>query len=151
MSSHEKTAIEMASISTSNSAAMSCTASTSGHSSSTANFPDEPELTEKEIEEKPWKYIGYRGYSEFISSENDFYILRSFRSLNTRIALVLQDQIAALEHRIEKLDTRYSRRDADDLHNGSFRCDRDDRTELVELTARKLSLYSSVSLSKSYV
>ncbi|OBT63849.1 hypothetical protein VE03_06580 [Pseudogymnoascus sp. 23342-1-I1] len=140
MSSHENNAVEMASISTTlNSAGLSC------HSSSTANFPDEPELTEKEIGEKPWKYIGYKGYSEFISSENDFYILRSFRSLNTRIALALQDEITALEHQIDKLDTRYSRRDADDIHNGSFRCDRDDRTELVELIASKLSLYSSVS------
>jgi mannose-6-phosphate isomerase class I len=118
---------------------------TSGRTISTAGPPNELALTEEEIEEKPWKYIGYRGYSEFISSENDFYILRGFRSLNTRIALAQQDQIAVLEQRLMELDTEYSRRDAEDLHNGSFRNDRDDRTELVDLIIEKLSLYSRSS------
>jgi hypothetical protein len=117
----------------------------SGGSTNTACPPNEPLITTEEIEEKPWKYIGYRGYSEFISSENDFYILRGFKSLNTRIALAQQDQIAVLEERLKALNIEYGRRDAEDRHNGSFRSDRDDRTELVDLISEKLSLYSKTS------
>lgn len=114
----------------------------SRNSSSTSRPADESPLTTKEIELKPWKYIGYRGYSEFISSENDFYILRGFKALNSRIALAQQDQIVVLEERLKELDAEYSRRDAEDRHNGSFRGDRRDRTELVDLIAEKLSIYS---------
>jgi hypothetical protein len=114
-------------------------------SANTACPPDEPLLTAEEIEEKPWKYIGYRGYSEFIASENDFYILRGFRSLNTCVALAHQDQITVLEERLKTLDIEYGRRDAEDRHNGSFRSDRDDRTELVDLIAEKLLIYSESS------
>jgi hypothetical protein len=104
--------------------------------------PAEPPLTEQEIETKPWKYIGYKGYSSFIASETDFYIVRRFASLNTRIALALQDQVSVLEEELQALDARYSRRNAEDLHNGSFRDDREDRTALVEKIAEKLMKYS---------
>ena len=36
----------------------------------------------EEIDVKPWKYIGYRGYVDFIASENDFYIMRRFAALD---------------------------------------------------------------------
>lgn len=115
-------------------------------STSTDSLPDESPLTEQEIETKPWKYIGYKGYSSFIASENDFYIVRRFATLNTRIALALQDQVAVLEEELEELDARYSRRDAEDLHNGSFGDDREDRMKLVESIAEKLMKYSSSTL-----
>jgi len=103
-----------------------------------------PPLTEEEIEKKPWKYIGYKGYSEFIASDNDFYVVRKFASLNTRIALALQDQIAVLETDLDELDAQYSKRDAEDLHNGSFRNDQEDRTELIEKITTKLAKYSEL-------
>jgi len=102
----------------------------------------ELDLTEEEIEEKPWKYIGYDGYASFIASEKDFFILRRFTSLNTRIALALQDQVVVLEEQLKELDYGYSRRSARDLHNGSFRCDREDRKALLEEITHKLSQYS---------
>ncbi|RDL33932.1 Uncharacterized protein BP5553_08300 [Venustampulla echinocandica] len=107
-----------------------------------------PRLTEEEIEKKPWKYIGYKGYSEFIASDNDFYIVRKFASLNTRIALALQDQIAVLEADLNELDAQYSQMDAEDLHNGSFRDDREDRTELVEKIATKVAKYNEFILQQ---
>lgn len=36
------------------------------------------EPSPEETKEKPRKYIGYKGYSEFIASETDYYVLRSF-------------------------------------------------------------------------
>ena len=110
--------------------------------SSSHSLSLEPPLTEQEIETKPWKYIGYKGYASFIASENDFYIVRRFASLNTRIALALQDQVSVLEEELEALDARYSTRDAEDLHNGSFRDDQEDRAALVERIAENLMKYS---------
>jgi len=98
--------------------------------------------TVEEIERKPWKYIGYKGYAEFIASDNDFYIMRRFRALNARVALALQDELAILEEKLDKLDKHYSKREAEDLHNGSFRDDREDRTELVSTIREKLIQYS---------
>jgi len=113
--------------------------------SSTRSNQTELDLTEEEIAEKPWKYIGYKGYSSFLASEKDFYILRRFTSLNIRVSLALQDQVVLLEEQLEELDSEYSRRSAEDLHNGSFRCDREDRAELLEKIALKLSQYSTTS------
>jgi hypothetical protein len=112
-------------------------------STSTRNSVPEIPLTKEEIEKKPWKYIGYRGYADFIASENDFYILRRFASLNARVALSLQDQISVLEEQLDELDKHCSRRDAEDLHNGSFRDNREERTALVEMIYEKLTKYST--------
>lgn len=80
--------------------------------------------TEEQIDRKPWKYIGYKGYAEFIASDNDFYIVRQFASLNARVTVALQDQVCVLEAQLDEFDKGYSRRDAEDLHNGWFRDDR---------------------------
>ncbi|KAI0905116.1 hypothetical protein F4823DRAFT_567071 [Ustulina deusta] len=55
---------------------------------------------------KPWKYVGYRGYTKFIASKDDFIILRHFNSLNIRIALLLQDEIAVLENELAEIDEK---------------------------------------------
>jgi hypothetical protein len=117
--------------------------STGRASTSTRNSIQEAPLTKEEIEKKPWKYIGYKGYSDFIASENDFYILRRFASLNARVALALQDQISLLEEQLDDLDKHCSRRDAEDLHNGTFRDDREERMALVEVIYEKSAKYST--------
>ncbi|KAF5533630.1 phytase [Fusarium mexicanum] len=55
-------------------------------------------------EDRPWRYIGYRGYSKFISSDSDFLLLRRFRALNVRVGLALQHQLVELERDLEELD-----------------------------------------------
>jgi hypothetical protein len=139
-SSNTSRTIEMSSPESSN---PTSAPSTGQASTSTRNSIQEAPLTEEEIEKKPWKYIGYKGYSNFIASENDFYILRRFASLNARVALTLQDQISVLEEQLDDLDKLCSRRDAEDLHNGSFRDDREERTALVEVIYEKLTKYSA--------
>ncbi|KAG4436525.1 hypothetical protein IFR05_007999 [Cadophora sp. M221] len=119
--------------------------STNGGSSirsSIPSLPPEPPLTPEEIEKKPWKYIGYRGYSDFIASENDFYIVRRFAALNTRAALALQDKVSVLEEQLEDLDRTYSRRDTVDVHNGSFRDDQEERSELMSEIIEALTKYT---------
>jgi len=40
-----------------------------------ANIKTE-QLGRRELDEKPWKYVGYRGYTEFLVSDNDFLVFR---------------------------------------------------------------------------
>ncbi len=112
-------------------------------STSARSSIQEAALTQEEIEKKPWKYIGYRGYSDFISSENDFYIIRRFGALNARVTLALQDQVSVMEEQLKNLDSEFSRRDAADVHNGSFRDDQAERKRLVEEIGDVLMKYSS--------
>ena len=93
------------------------------------------ELTQKELDNKPWKYIGYRGYSSYLASETDFLIFRRFEGPSTRIALMLQDRVACLEEQLEVIDSTYERRECVDTNNGTFRDEDVDtrRDVLVEL------------------
>ncbi|PVH88906.1 hypothetical protein DL98DRAFT_622567 [Cadophora sp. DSE1049] len=111
--------------------------------------PEEPPLTKEEIDTKPWKYIGYRGYVDFIASENDFYIMRRFAALNTRAALALQDEVVVLEERLERLDRRHCRRVPENDHNGSFREDREERRELLGKIVDALTKYNAFMLQQS--
>lgn len=72
---------------------------------------------------KYWKEIGYRGYSAFLASDNDFMVFRRYGTLNARLLLYLQDQIAVLEGDLEKLEAAHADPAAADVNNGSFRQD----------------------------
>ncbi|KAI0882570.1 uncharacterized protein GGS22DRAFT_169768 [Annulohypoxylon maeteangense] len=85
-----------------------------------------------EIALKPWKYIGYRGYAQFISSDSDLLIFRPFQELSTRIALRLQDKVSALETKLAKLDELHSQRESIDVNNGTFRDETDDRDAVLD-------------------
>lgn len=102
-----------------------------------------PRPCDEEIQEKPWKYIGIKGYSEFIASDNDFFVLRRFDILNARLALLLQDEISELENELGVLDKKYSDMDAEDVNNGTFREDVEERSELMGILKKKLKRYST--------
>lgn len=121
------------------------------HSSTTAQSFESPatsrqtievEPTEEDIQQKPWKYVGYRGYSEFISSDDDLFILRRFSVLNTRIALSLQDKVSELEKRLSRLDKKYGSKTSADFNNATLRNDLPDRAELLDEIATTLTRYS---------
>lgn len=88
----------------------------------------------------PWKYVGYRGYSRFISSDDDFCILRRFSVLNVRVSLALQNQLVILERQLNELDNKYE--DEAQIHNGRFEGDEKDREELISCIEEKLRKYS---------
>ncbi len=101
-------------------------------------------ITKEDIEKKPWKYIGYHGYSNFISSDNDFFFLRRFGSLHARVLLALQDDIAVCEERLHAIDYEYSRKEVQDIHNGSFRQEEvQERSDLVCSIRKKLKEYGT--------
>lgn len=99
-------------------------------------------LTQKELDEKPWKYVGYQGYSRFLASEDDFLIFRRFSTVSARIALRLQDRVAVLEEELAECDRKFDRRDAEDVHNGSFRQEQEERDRIVDDLHRRLIEYS---------
>lgn len=88
----------------------------------------------------PWKYVGYHGYSRFISSDDDFFILRRFSVLNVRISLALQNQLVMLERQLNELDNKYE--GEPQIHNGRFEGDEKDREELISCIEEKLRKYS---------
>ncbi|KAK4226716.1 hypothetical protein QBC38DRAFT_392594 [Podospora fimiseda] len=110
-----------------------------------------PEPGKEEIIRKPWKYIGYKGYANFVSSDDDFFILRRFDALNARIALRLQDQVSLLEEELVELDKKYSDRNFRDLNNGGFRRDQEDRFKKLEEICLKLSQYNDFLLQQSHL
>ena len=57
-----------------------------------------------------------------MASADDFFPLRRFAAVNTRVILMMQDEIVRLEERLEQLD-RDLRNSPADVHNGCFRSD----------------------------
>src|SRR5438552_14157337 len=77
--------------------------------------------TRQDLIDKPWKYYGYRTFSQWTTSDNDLFVIRRFGSLNARVTLLLQDELSVLEERLDHLDSLHSRPDAGDIDNGTFR------------------------------
>jgi hypothetical protein len=102
-----------------------------------------PVYSNSEQQKKPWKHIGYRGFTSFITSDNDFFILRRFSTLTARVLLSLQDELSELEEQLTVIDARLSDPLAEDIHNGSFREETSEtRLELIREVDRKLRSYS---------
>ncbi|WYZ40171.1 hypothetical protein EsH8_IV_000512 [Colletotrichum jinshuiense] len=124
---------------------------TSGQSvnqpSSSATANEKP--TEEEVRLRPWKYIGYRGYSKFIASEDNFFLLRRFDVLNVRVALALQDEISQLEQELENIDNMTSEVNGPIFNNGSFRGDVEDRSQLVKQISKKLRHYNEFLIQQT--
>jgi hypothetical protein len=107
-----------------------------------AQSVDSQDLTQAEVDLKPWKYIGYKGYSSFLASENDFFVVRRFSAISIRIALRLQDQVTILEKRLDEIDKRSNRREAKDENNGTFRDDSEERLFVLDELGNALMKFS---------
>ena len=106
------------------------------------------QLNEADIQEKPWKYIGYQSFSAFVASDNDFFILRKFGALSARVLLGLQDQLTCLEQDLNELEKNTREKSAPDVHNGSFRQEtQEGRQVLVCHAQRLLRQYSQSALN----
>jgi hypothetical protein len=108
-----------------------------------------PDFTAEQAQENPRKYIGYRVFSRWMASDQAFFNLRRFGTLNTRVLLSMQDEIVELEDRINFMDEEYSRRDyTEEVDNGTFRDDPfGDRRELItKILPEKLARYSEYTV-----
>lgn len=99
------------------------------------------EPTKEELEKKPWKFIGYRGFSMWMASDDDFFAVRRFDNLAARVILLLQWDISKLESRLADIDSDRRHGFGVDLNNGSFECDDDDRQECIRSIHGKLKEY----------
>lgn len=87
--------------------------------------------------------MGYRGFSEFVASHDNFFILRRFGTLTARVLLSLQDELVELEGQLETLENHLSSAGAPDIHNGSFREETQQaRVDLIREIDGKLRAYS---------
>ncbi|KAH0545395.1 hypothetical protein FGG08_000536 [Glutinoglossum americanum] len=103
-------------------------------------------ISQEEVEKKPWKYLGYQAFSQWAASDNDFFVIRRFGALNTRVILKWQDDIAKLEDELQSLDDDARRIDGPHLNNGSFRHEPiPRRSEILHESHRKLKEYSALS------
>lgn len=103
------------------------------------------EPTQDDIYRYPWKYIGYRGYAQFIASDSDLLVLRPFRDLSARIALRLQDKVSVLEAKLAELDESYSQESVP-VNNGTIRDDKSDREVILDEINVALDRYRMYSL-----
>ncbi len=105
-----------------------------------------PKLTQEDIARKPWKYLGYHSFANFVASDHDFFLLRRFGSLNARVLLGLQDQLSQIEEQLNALEDHLRSKDGPNVHNGSFRQEtQDERAQLVKLAQQVLHEYSQSS------
>ncbi len=75
-----------------------------------------------------------RGYPEFcrlVASDDDSFVMRTFRITSARLALYLQDQIVEQEKALKDADERAIQ---DGLNSGTFRKDR--QSERTEITTK---------------
>lgn len=108
------------------------------------------ELAVRHKQRKPWKYVGYPGFSEFIVSDHDFFMLRAFSKITARVLLMLQDEIVQLETNLEDLDAKLSAEAATDVHNGSFREETSEESKgILREMAGKLRDYNELVLQHS--
>jgi hypothetical protein len=108
------------------------------------------EITIEDVRRRPWKYVGYRGVSSFIASEDDFFVLRRFSIVTARVLLGLQDEIVELEGKLNDLDESLSRKDAPNIHNGSFRQETSTvRLSVLKRLEPKLRAYNDLVIQHS--
>ncbi|RDW92781.1 uncharacterized protein DSM5745_00103 [Aspergillus mulundensis] len=102
-----------------------------------------PLFTRAELERHAHKLVGYRGYSELVSSDGDFSHYRRFDRLNAHVTLMLQDEIVELEAQLEEreLEARKPPRQ-NASHNGAFRSKAyKDRKAILHKAKAKLERY----------
>ena len=86
--------------------------------------------SQAEIDEKPWKYLGYPGFATWGASSKDAFVLRRFNAVHARVILYMQDQIVRKEEELQSLD-RWCTTRPDDIDNGTFRHDIEPRRNAV--------------------
>lgn len=111
----------------------------------TTNFKQAPYdhmMNSSEISQKPWKYHGYRSFSQFTASDRHLCCFRRFDAVTARIILLRQDQIVQLELELDKMDRAASDFSAADEHNGRFRDEEGSkRTKLLERIDQEMEHY----------
>ena len=106
--------------------------------------------TEQEVREKPWRYIGYKLFSEWSASADEFFVIRLFGNLATRVILRMQWEISELEKELGRIDDHWMFRSQKDVNNGAFRRDSEERKEVLDRIVERLKQYCKSDLSTMF-
>ncbi|KAI1761327.1 hypothetical protein GGR53DRAFT_506153 [Hypoxylon sp. FL1150] len=101
-------------------------------------------LTKVEISTKPWKYIGYKEFAKYMSSDDDSFTLRRFDRIHCRLLLFLQNRIVLLERKLDSLDGQLSERQAADIDNGCLCNEINERRDLLNDIHRAVVEYDEL-------
>lgn len=101
--------------------------------------------------QKPaWKHVGYQGFCKFHVSDDDFFILRRFSEMTSRVLLAMQDELSEREAELTVLEVRLSSEGVQEMHNGSFRQEAsEERLALIHAIEKKLRSYNELVLQHS--
>ena len=97
--------------------------------------PEELDFGKEEAHENPLTYVGYRVFSKWTATDQNFFVVRKFGALAARTALSLQDTITEYEEKLDMID-RYTIRKTQDppINNGTLRDEIiDERKNLVRV------------------
>jgi hypothetical protein len=76
---------------------------------------------EKEKKKIAWKYEGYQEFSRWMASDDDFFVIRRFQSLNAEVILYMQDRIVQIEERLQEIHKGVETSSDELARNSSFR------------------------------
>jgi hypothetical protein len=62
-----------------------------------------PHLRVVDEKRTAWKFEGYREFSKWMASDDDFFIIRRFQSLNANVILYMQDRISQIESQLKSI------------------------------------------------
>ena len=94
---------------------------------------------------KPWKYEGYPGFARWMASSDDFFVLRRFGQMNTRVLLLMQDRITRKEEELLNLDKlARSGPDIDGVSNSLRHDPQEEREMILDELKDQLKEYSKL-------
>lgn len=100
--------------------------------------------------QRQWKYVGYKGFSEFLASDPDFDIFRRFGAIGVRAILALQDELVELEAQLDEFEKPLMQVDECKVHNGTFREETQEvRLAIMSEIQTKLRVYCTSSQPQS--
>jgi hypothetical protein len=82
--------------------------------------------SDAEVQQKPWRCIGYGLFPEWSVSSDDFIVCRS-SSIDTRLILRIQWEISKLENELSEMDKERMFEIDQDVNNEAFDYDDEDR------------------------
>lgn len=93
-------------------------------------------------ENYPWQYQGYPGFSAWMASDVDFFLLRRFSKVNARYLLYLQHEIGKRERWLDEWDALSKHAPPGKEPCGSFETEsHPERTRLIEELGPLLQRY----------
>jgi hypothetical protein len=105
-----------------------------------------PSVDEKARFDQAWKYEGYQELSKWMASDDDFFVIRRFESLNANTILWMQHHIARLEQELAEIHKNIEdSKPEDNLVNSSFNWDAKympRRNQILGELSRQLLHYS---------